>query len=503
RHARLPAELYRTQLHVRGRGFVRRSRRVLVSRRVRQSRSVQGRLDSQQLQPVRGIAELHRAELALRSAQGGKVRGQFQRPLRVLAQSGAFLGIEIRLSRGGVRRRRPQFHGFALRRAGQPVLAGSAEALCRQRRPSCCGARRPVHFPRFRRLGAEHLDERAHDIQVGNRRSRLLRQARARLRDLGELRSVRAKADRSRGDDHGPLLRRDRRRHASGDGRARLSLGSRSYRVSSDDPFNIPTYVGGGAPSPFFAFTPGDRQCKPANIWGGRGAISQEAIDFFTYDRIVEESIEQSVVTGFISGDSSRLFSLPGGPVGFVLGAEWREEKSRQTFDEYDRGIIQVAGVTPDGTPYSPGDFVGDVSNAAALGADPSTTLANTDASYDVWDVFAELSLPLLASKPFADELTIDAAVRRADYSTFGNNTTYRYGLVWAPVSDVRFRANYSRAIRVPNLFELYSPEQGQRFRPVDPCDAGQISQAPDPALRQENVVAHHATSYVDRKSVW
>ncbi|MFO7285353.1 MAG: TonB-dependent receptor [Gammaproteobacteria bacterium] len=268
-------------------------------------------------------------------------------------------------------------------------------------------------------------------------------------------------------------------------------------------PFNIPTYVGGGAPSPFFTFTPGDRQCKPANIWGGRGAISQEAIDFFTYDRIVEESIEQSVVTGFISGDSSRLFSLPGGPVGFVLGAEWREEKSRQTFDEYDRGIIQVAGVTPDGTPYSPGDFVGDVSNAAALGADPSTTLANTDASYDVWDVFAELSLPLLASKPFADELTIDAAVRRADYSTFGNNTTYRYGLVWAPVSDVRFRANYSRAIRVPNLFELYSPEQGQRFRPVDPCDAGQISQAPDPALRQANCVAHLASFNVPLENVF
>src|SRR5690606_13145178 len=65
------------------------------------------------------------------------------------------------------------------------------------------------------------------------------------------------------------------------------------------------------------------------------------------------------------------------------------------------------------------------------------------------------------------------------------------YGLVWSPVSDVRFRANYSVAIRVPNLFELYSPEQGQRFRPVDPCDADQIGQGPDPALRQANCVAH------------
>jgi iron complex outermembrane receptor protein len=51
-------------------------------------------------------------------------------------------------------------------------------------------------------------------------------------------------------------------------------------------------------------------------------------------------------------------------------------------------------------------------------------------------------------------------------------------------------RANYSEAVRVPNLFELYSPQQGARFRPADPCDAAQISSASDPGLRQANCIA-------------
>ena len=123
------------------------------------------------------------------------------------------------------------------------------------------------------------------------------------------------------------------------------------------------------------------------------------------------------------------------------------KKESSQSFDSFDRGIILVDGVTSDGTPFSAGDFVGDVSEAGSLGEDPSITLLNSSASYDVWDIFAEISIPLLADKPFAEELTIDGAWRQADYSTFGNNTTYKFGGVWAPVSDIRFRATYSEAV--------------------------------------------------------
>jgi outer membrane cobalamin receptor len=255
-------------------------------------------------------------------------------------------------------------------------------------------------------------------------------------------------------------------------------------------PFNFPSFLGGRALSSFFTFTPGDGQCQPANLWGGKNSISQEAVDFFSYTRTVEETIEQSVITGFVAGDSSEWFSLPAGAISFAAGAEWREEKSSQSFDNLDQGIILANGVTPLGVAFKPGDWVGDVSRARSLGGSPANRLLNTSSKYDVWDVFAEVEVPVLSGVFLAESVVMDAAFRRADYSTFGSSDTYSVGGVWAPIEDFRIRANYSQAVRVPNLFELFSPEQGQNFRPADPCDASQISSAPNPALRQANCVA-------------
>lgn len=255
-------------------------------------------------------------------------------------------------------------------------------------------------------------------------------------------------------------------------------------------PFNIFPFVGGGNPAPFFTFSPGDGQCAPMNIWGGRGAMSQESIDFVTRTRRLDEEIEQNVFTAIVSGDTERFFSLPGGAVGFALGFEYREEKTAQNFDEFDRGIIQVDGITPDGIAYSAGDFVGDVSAAGSLGEDPSITLLSGASDYDTTDFFAEVSLPLLSNVLLAEELTINGAFRRSDYSTFGENDTYGYGAVWQPITGLRLRASFSRAVRVPNLFELFSPEQGGFFRPNDPCDVAQIPTSPNPSVRQANCVA-------------
>ncbi|MEY3042116.1 MAG: hypothetical protein RLZZ174_1198 [Pseudomonadota bacterium] len=275
---------------------------------------------------------------------------------------------------------------------------------------------------------------------------------------------------------------------ATGEAVCRSDLDPTAYPRTT--PFDIFSFVGGGVRSSFFTFTPGDGQCKPMNIWGGQGAMSQASIDFVTRDRLISEDIEQTVLQAIVSGDSSRFFSLPAGPIGFAVGFEYREEKTAQDFDRFDRGILPVSGVTSEGVAFSAGDFVGDVSNAGSLGEDPSITLLSGASDYDTTDYFAEISVPLLANLPGAQELTASGSFRRSDYSTFGENDTYGYGLVWQPIEDVRFRGSFSRAVRVPNLFELFSPAQGAFFRPADPCDATQIATAPDPALRQTNCVA-------------
>ena len=274
---------------------------------------------------------------------------------------------------------------------------------------------------------------------------------------------------------------------ATGEAVCRSDLDPTAYPRTT--PFNIFQFVGGGVPSSFFTFTPGDGQCAPMNIWGGRRAMSQESIDFVTYDREVREEIEQTVFTGFVTGDTSPWFELPAGPIGVVLGVEWREESSSQDFGVLDQGLLPVSGITSDGTPFSAGDWVGDVSAAQSLGPVPSTRLLPSSSEYDFFDYFIEVAVPLLADVPGAMELGIDLAYRNSDNSIFGSNDTYKYGLNWAPTSDIRFRYTFSEATRVPNLFELFSPEQGARFRPDDPCDANNLVTAADPALREINCI--------------
>lgn len=272
---------------------------------------------------------------------------------------------------------------------------------------------------------------------------------------------------------------------ATGEAVCRSDLDASAYPHTT--PFNIFQYVGGGVRSSFFTFTPGSGECKPMNIWGGRRAMSQESIDFVTYDREVAEEIEQTVFSAFVTGDSSQFFELPAGPVGIALGVEWRKESSAQDFGLLDQGILPVSGITSEGIPFAAGSFVGDVSEAKSLGPTPSTRLLPGSSDYRFFDYFVEVSVPLLADVPGALELGMDLAYRSSDNSVFGQSDTWKLGVNWAPLPDVRFRYTLSEATRVPNLFELFSPEQGTRFRPDDPCDAKNVVTAADPSLRQSN----------------
>ena len=274
---------------------------------------------------------------------------------------------------------------------------------------------------------------------------------------------------------------------ATGEAVCRSDLDASAYPRST--PFNIFQFVGGGVRSSFFTFTPGSGQCKPMNIWGGRRGMSPESIDFVTFDRQVEEEIEQTVFSAYITGDSSQLFELPAGPIGVAFGVEWRDESSSQDFGLLDQGILPVSGITSEGTPFNAGDWVGSVSEAQSLGPAPSTRLLPGSADYHFFDYFVEVSIPLLAEVPGARELGVDLAYRSSDNSVFGESGTYKVGVNWAPLDDVRFRYTLSGATRVPNLFELFSPEQGARFRPDDPCDAKNIVTAADTSLRQSNCV--------------
>lgn len=190
-------------------------------------------------------------------------------------------------------------------------------------------------------------------------------------------------------------------------------------------------------------------QCVPVNLFG-EGNVSEAARNYITQDTVSRGKITQFVLNGFVSGDSSQWFQLPGGPVGFALGGEYRRETNAFEADP----LIQ-AGMT--------------FYNALPTFKSPS---------FEVKEVFGELRLPILKEVPFFHDLTVSGAGRVADYKgSTGTVVAWNVSGEWAPIKDIRFRGNYSRAVRAPNLSELYST-LGQNYAPgfADPCSLRNIS---------------------------
>lgn len=220
-------------------------------------------------------------------------------------------------------------------------------------------------------------------------------------------------------------------------------------------PSSLGTYYPG-----YVTFDPAAGQCLPLNLFGQ--GHDNTAAAAWAFPRVTDSAvIEQTVASAVLVGDSAPLFSLPAGPIGFAIGAEYREEESDYTPDPLNTlwdGTTNPTGGLP---------FRGIADDA-------------TRGGFDVTEAFAELSIPLLADLPFAHLLNLSLAGRYADYSTIGEATTWKIDAVWAPVEDIRFRGGYSEAIRAPNIAELYSPLTSQGFQPNDPCDINFINLDPD-----------------------
>lgn len=233
----------------------------------------------------------------------------------------------------------------------------------------------------------------------------------------------------------------------------------------------------------FFTFRPGANSgCVPANLFRGINSVSPEATAWITTPTTNRFRLEQTVVTGLLSGDTSGFLNLPGGAIGFLVGAEYRKEKASSKFDDL------ILGILPANSPAGPaGAFIGDFSPNQQLVFDAATRQFNAGGSFDVKEAFAELNIPLLKDAPFFHELSFGAAGRFANYSTVGDTFTWNVNGVWAPIPDLRLRGTYAQAIRAPNIAELFNPQQGATFRPNDPCSQSNIDRllaSNDPAAQ-------------------
>lgn len=186
--------------------------------------------------------------------------------------------------------------------------------------------------------------------------------------------------------------------------------------------------------------------CVPYNIFqrgpNGESLVTQEALDFIGGVGIVTGNTEQVVVGGTLQSDLGEYgikspWSEAG--IGFLIGGEWRSDTLDQRPDE----ISQVPG----------GGFTG-VGGA---------TLP-VQGTIEVAEIFTEVSVPIVTDAPFAKEITFNGQYRYSDYATDGNGVqnsfqtdTFGLSLTWAPIEDIKFRGQFQRAVRAPNVIELFT----------------------------------------------
>ncbi|MEQ9316635.1 MAG: TonB-dependent receptor, partial [Henriciella sp.] len=220
----------------------------------------------------------------------------------------------------------------------------------------------------------------------------------------------------------------------------------------------------------YYSFTPGDGQCQPLNPFGTYSA-SAAAQDFVTAQTTDVLKLEQTVISAIATGQFDVLDFLLDAPLGYAAGLEYRDESSDNQLDPITLGIL------PAGTSFTPGLQVSEVDPFLfSYTSIDNQQQFNTQGSYDVYDIFAEIRLPIFRDRPFAKELTLDGAIRQADYSTLGQATTWKVGGTWAPTSDISFRGTISEAVRAPNITELFDPPLPITISATaDPCDPGNV----------------------------
>jgi outer membrane receptor protein involved in Fe transport len=102
------------------------------------------------------------------------------------------------------------------------------------------------------------------------------------------------------------------------------------------------------------------------------------------------------------------------------------------------------------------------------------------DNSLRVAEAYSEVRVPIVQDMPWIKDLSFEGGWRYSDYSTHIHANTWKTGLQWAPSDDIRFRISYQKAIRAPNILELYSPSLVTNTSVVseDPCAAGAVAPA-------------------------
>lgn len=187
--------------------------------------------------------------------------------------------------------------------------------------------------------------------------------------------------------------------------------------------------------------------CVPYNVFSN-DSITQEMVDFYAQQVFETGRTTQEVLMGYVQGslgDYGITSPFAESGVEVVIGAEYREESL--TFNASDNALRGQAGGR--GIPVP------------------------VDGRYDVREIYVEASIPVVEGAPLAQSVLLDVGYRYSDYDPTGQTTnTWKVAGNWAINDDVKLRASFQRAVRAPNVVELFEPVGGGLYAlDQDPCE--------------------------------
>jgi len=188
-----------------------------------------------------------------------------------------------------------------------------------------------------------------------------------------------------------------------------------------------------------------DPACVPYNIWQ-IGGVNRDQLDYLETPSFTSGTTTERVANISIAGDLTAYgvkspWAEDG--VGVALGGEYRRENLDFTSDFVSRaGLLNGAG-----------------------GAAPPV-----NGAFDVYEAFAEARVPLVTDRPFFKRLSLELGFRYSDYSSVGTTETYKLAADWEIANGLRLRGGYNRAVRAPNVLELFSPQNVVLDGTQDPC---------------------------------
>jgi iron complex outermembrane receptor protein len=211
--------------------------------------------------------------------------------------------------------------------------------------------------------------------------------------------------------------------------------------------------VGGTAANP--VCLSGHAGCIPYNIFQQGGVTTAQAASLVGFGS-ARGTTTQRIIEATVTGDLGD----------YGLKSPWAND-----------GVGVAFGVTQrrDHLTYTPDSAEGanDLSGFGGAAVKVNNSLRASEA-------YAEARVPLMQDQDFARELLLEGGFRYSDYSTGIQAKTWKVGLQWEPIQDIRFRGSFNRAIRAPNILELYSPQSVTNTSEVadDPCAQGSTAPA-------------------------